>query len=94
MNYLTIYLKNNDYYFITVSSCFNDIGYVNKYDRKLISIQYLYRGRYYTLESYDKIKSMLENRISKHKKRYILFKKVLYLLDWCFYSYSIFFKDY
>lgn len=81
MNYLTIYQKNNEYYFITVSSCVNEIGYVNRYDRKLISIQYLYRGRYYTLESYDKIKIMLEDRYNKCKKRYKLFKKILYLFD-------------
>lgn len=81
MSYLTIYQKNNEYYFITVSSCVNEIGYVNRYDRELISIQYLYRGRYYTLESYDKIKIMLEDRYNKRKKRYKLFKKILYLFD-------------
>ena len=81
MNYLTIYQKNNDYYFLTVSSCFNDIGYVNKYDRKLISVQYLYKGRYYTLDSYNKIKFVLEDRNNKCKKRYQLFKKILYLFD-------------
>ena len=81
MSYLTIYQENNEYYFITVSSCVNEIGYVNRYDRELISIQYLYRGRYYTLESYDKIKIMLEDRYNKRKKRYKLFKKILYLFD-------------
>lgn len=81
MDYLTVYKKDNDYYYQTVTYCVHDIGYLNSYGRELISIQIMYKGRYYDLESHEKIYDGLAHRDLKYKKRYQLFKKILYIFS-------------
>lgn len=81
MSYLTIYVKENIYYFDTVSCCTHEIGYVNGLGRELIGIEIFYKGRYYSQEEHEKIWDKLALRDKKFKRRYKLFKKFLYLLS-------------
>lgn len=82
MSYLTVYKKDNDYYFLPVTYCTYEIGYVNRYDRELISIQVLYKGRYYDLEDHEKLIDDQKSKYERYKKRYKIFKKILYILGW------------
>lgn len=79
--YLTIYRKENEYFYNTVNCCFYEVGYVNNYGRELISIQVLYKGRYYDLKEHEKIFEKYHAEEKKCKKRYKIFKKILYILS-------------
>lgn len=81
MNYLTVYKKDNTYYYLTVSYCSYEVGYINSYDRELISIQVLYNGRYYDFEEHEKIIDKQKYRYDKFKRRYKFFKEILYIFE-------------
>lgn len=79
MSYLTVYIKDNIYYYDTVSCCTYDIGYVNGLGRRLIDIEIFYNGRFYSLTEHEELWNKLELNDKKFKKRYKFFKKLLYL---------------
>ena len=81
MNYLTVYKKDNVYYYETVSCCFNEVGYVNGLGKELVHIEIFHNGRFYSLKDHENIFHNIELIDLKLKKRYKLFKNILYLLS-------------
>lgn len=81
MSYLTVYVKDNVYYYETVSCCTHEIGYINGLGRELIDIEIYYNGRYYSFEEHEIIWNNRELKNKKFKRRYKIFKNILYLLS-------------